>query len=222
MQEKLNHEKMPKGLRNYRVVPLFGSQQKHVLYDKAAFFDLINQFLLTKLDYVKMKLGGSEAKNGKKVKSATLKKNMKNSKMIATPTDDIVYRNTLIKYFRINAMEKPVMNVEEVEDLKKQLRYSGSFSTNGVDVSVHFERKKKKTRTIIQKLSSNFDHTVSIDPGYRFFSVFSDALRVKTDQRFSCKLPSRGTDLWVKLTCMGQMFNSWQSKLFFIKERKKF
>ena len=138
-------KKMPKGLRNYRVVPLFGSQQKHVLYDKAAFFDLINQFLLTKLDYVKMKLGGSEAKNGKKVKSATLKKNMKNSKMIATPTDDIVYRNTLIKYFRINAMEKPVMNVEEVEDLKKlQLRYSGSFQQTALMCAFILSVKRKR------------------------------------------------------------------------------
>lgn len=180
-------DKSMKGVKLISVVPLWTSKQKHVLYDKAAFTDLLNQkrkkelkVLKNELDKVELKLKttkkliGMAAKRKLEKNIQKLKFNIKKkTSKIYEPRGAMQTRKRFSRYFRFRRLEKPRVNISSDDDLKQLInRFNGSFSTNGVDVSIHLDRKvpkPPKTKMIqIPPPLDDFKHFFSIDPGYAY------------------------------------------------------
>ena len=82
-----------------------------------------------------------------------LKSEFKKLKMTTAPQAAITMRKIFRKFIKFDAFEKPQVNVKNDDDLKKlRLRFTGSFSTNGIDASFHLDRKIPTKKKMIESI----------------------------------------------------------------------
>ena len=84
---------------------------------------------------------------------------------------------------KVRSIWEKAFNFKDFENLENNISFDYSFSTNGIDVSVHLSRPLRVPSEIVKKpLIETFEQIIGIDPGLRF--MFGSVAMLGFDQDF--------------------------------------